>query len=300
MTVLGLAMSLLIGVSLGLFGGGGSILTVPLLVYVFGLDAKTAIASSLLIVGIASASGALQHWWAGNLRIKTGLVFGTSGMVGAYFGGRAGAFLDGPLLLLLFSATMVLTAAAMWRGRSTPTPSATYERNNRRLLQQGLAVGSFTGLVGAGGGFLIVPALALWAGLPMRAAVGTSLFIIVLNTGAGFSGYASHVAVDYPLIGKIAIAAIIGSFAGSRLSDHVDPNSLRRGFAGFVGVMAAFIFVREADAWARIAKDALPDSVPQMAFALVMLAIGVFAGRTTQSGPQQTSASPVFSNGGGI
>ena len=117
MPLLGLALSLLIGVSLGFFGGGGSILTVPLLVYVFGLDPKTAIASSLLVVGIASMSGALHHWRAGNVDLRTGLVFGAAGMTGAYVGGRVGAFIDGTLLLLLFASMMVLTAVAMWQGR---------------------------------------------------------------------------------------------------------------------------------------------------------------------------------------
>lgn len=117
MSPIGLALGALIGVSLGFFGGGGSILTVPLLVYGFGLEPKTAIASSLLIVAIASVSGALQHWRAGHLELRTGLLFGAAGMTGAHLAGRSGAFLDGRLLLLLFAAMMMLTSVAMWRGR---------------------------------------------------------------------------------------------------------------------------------------------------------------------------------------
>ncbi len=300
MSSIGLALSLLIGVTLGFFGGGGSILTVPLLVYVFGLEPKEAIASSLLVVGAASISGAVLHWRAGNVVLRTGLIFGSAGMTGAYLGGRAAAFIDGTLLLLLFAAMMIVTAAAMWQGRRTPQHAGLSERATGRLILQGLAVGCFTGLVGAGGGFLIVPALVLWAGLPMRAAVGTSLLIIVLNTLAGFSGYLGHVHVDYALVGAITVAAIAGSFVGSRLARRTDPEALRRGFAGFVAVMAAVILVREADAWVTTARAALPSSLPQMAFALLILAIGVAAGRVTRRAASDPLADRAFSEGAGI
>jgi len=297
---LGLALSLLIGVSLGFFGGGGSILTVPLLVYVFGLDPKTAIASSLLVVGSASISGAYQHWHAGNVEIRTGLLFGAAGMTGAYIGGRVGAFLDGTLLLLLFASMMVLTSVAMWQGRRARSGSAPTKRATTHLILQGLAVGSFTGLVGAGGGFLIVPALTLWAGLSIRSAIGTSLFVIVLNTLAGFLGYLSHVEVDFMLIAAVAGMAIAGSFLGSRLAHRVDPASLRRAFAVFVGAMAVFILVREADQWVSTAKEALPDSGPQMVFAVIMLAIGIAAGRVTRRASRDPLADRTFTDGAGI
>ncbi|MGB5812855.1 MAG: sulfite exporter TauE/SafE family protein [Polyangiales bacterium] len=300
MSALGLALSLLIGISLGFFGGGGSILTVPLLVYVFGLEPKAAIASSLLIVGTASLSGAVHHWRAGNVDLRAGVLFGVAGMTGAYVGGRVGSFLDGTLLLLLFAAMMVLTAIAMWQGRRAGSQSAASPRATVRLLLQGLAVGSFTGLVGAGGGFLIVPALTLWAGLSIRVAVGTSLFIIVLNTFAGFLGYSSHVAVDYRLVGAVALIAIVGSFAGARLANRVDPASLRRGFAVFVGIMAVSILVREADQWVSTAEAALPNTAPQLIFALIMLGVGIAAGRATRQGAREPKVDRMFSDGGGI
>jgi uncharacterized protein len=300
MFLLGVALSLLIGVSLGFFGGGGSILTVPLLVYVFGLDPKTAIASSLLVVGSASISGAYQHWRAGNVEIRTGLLFGAAGMTGAYIGGRIGAYLDGTLLLLLFASMMVLTSVAMWQGRRVRSASAPTKRATGRLVLQGLAVGSFTGLVGAGGGFLIVPALTLWAGLSIRAAIGTSLFVIVLNTLAGFLGYLSHVEVDYGLIAAVTGIAIAGSFVGSRLAHRIDPASLRRAFAVFVGAMAVFILVREADQWVSTAQEALPGSGPQMVFALIMLGIGIAAGRVTRRAARDPIADRAFSDGAGI
>jgi len=299
-SVLGLALSALIGVSLGFFGGGGSILTVPLLVYVFGLDAKHAIASSLLVVAAASSFGALQHWRAGGVELRTGAVFGAAGMAGAYAGGRAAAFVDGTLLLLLFAAMMGLTAVAMWRGRGGLAPPAFRGRATGRLLAQGFAVGLFTGLVGAGGGFLIVPALTLWAGLPMPAAVGTSLLIIVANSLAGFAGYAAHVRVEAALVAAVALAAIAGSFAGAQLARRTDPTSLRRAFSGFVGVMAAGILVREVDVWIGTARAALPSTLAQVAFVLLVLAIGMAAGRATARAQSDPLAQRVFSEGGGI
>lgn len=283
MSAVGLLCSIGIGVALGFFGGGGSILTVPLLVYVFGLEPKEAIASSLLIVGMASLSGAIQHWRTGNLRSKEGLAFGVAGMTGAFLGGRAGAFVDGGVLLILFAAMMLLTAVAMWRGRRDDSSAHSAQPAYLKLGLQGIVVGSFTGLIGAGGGFLIVPALALWAGLPMAAAVGTSLLVIVMNTAAGFLGTLDHVQVNVALVAAVTTAAIAGSFAGSRLAHVVDPTSLRRGFAGFILVMGSFILVREGALVASAAAEALPANLPQLVFAIVMLCIGVLAGRATRS-----------------
>ncbi len=282
MATLGTALSVLIGIALGFFGGGGSILTVPLLAYVFGLEAKIAIASSLVVVGAASASAAAQHWRAGNVDLRTAGSFGAAGMTGAYAGGRVATFLDGALLLLLFAVMMAITAVAMWRGRRAP-PESAVQRAPARLVVQGLAVGTFTGLIGAGGGFLIVPALALWAGLPMQRAVGTSLVIIVMNCTAGFAGYASHVVVPWPLVAVVTLAAIAGSFLGSGFAKRVNPASLRRAFAGFVLAMAVLILAREVDQWASDALAALPRTGPQLVFAALLLAAGIAAGRATRS-----------------
>jgi uncharacterized membrane protein YfcA len=204
-------------------------------------------------------------------------------MAGAYLGGRAAAFVDGGVLLLLFAAAMSMTALALWRGRRAPAPGAPAAARPARLALQGLAVGTFTGLVGAGGGFLIVPALVLFAGLPMPPAVGTSLLVIVLNSLAGFSGYASHVSVDYALVGAVAACAVAGSFVGSALTRRVAAASLRRAFAAFVLAMGAFILVREGALVLRTAGEALPRTLPQLLFALAMLAIGIAAGRTSRS-----------------
>jgi uncharacterized membrane protein YfcA len=297
---LGLALAITIGISLGFFGGGGSILTVPLLVYVFGLDPKQAIASSLLVVGAASAFAALQHARAGNVDGRAGLAFGTAGMLGAYAGGRASAWVDGALLLVLFASMMILTAMAMWRGRRAPAGAGAGRPALARLAAQGLGVGLFTGLVGAGGGFLIVPALVLWAGLPMPTAVGTSLLVIVLNSAAGFAGYARHVDVDTTLVAAITATAIGGSFVGARLARRVDPNSLRRAFAGFVLAMAAVILVREADTWLGVARDALPRSIPELVFVVLVLGVGIATGRAGRAGGADPIAERVFSDGAGI
>jgi uncharacterized membrane protein YfcA len=161
-------------------------------------------------------------------------------------------------------------------------------------------VGLFTGLVGAGGGFLVVPALALWAGLPMPAAVGTSLFVIVLKSGAGFLGYLAHVSVDYGLVAAVTASAIAGSFVGSRLTRLVSPASLRRGFAVFVLAMAGLILVREGAVLVAAAEAAVPTTLPQLLFAIVVLGVGIVAGRASRTGRGGADADLVFERGEGI
>lgn len=298
---LGIVLSIAIGLTLGFFGGGGSILTVPLLVYVFGLPPKEAVASSLLVVGIVSLVSGIQHARAGNVRPREAFIFGLAGMAGAYLGGRASVFLDGGLLLLLFAFMMLLAASAMWRGRRADAANtATHSlRSPARLVLQGFAVGSFTGLVGAGGGFLIVPALALWAGLPMNAAVGTSLFIIALNCAAGFAGYANHVSIDRGLVALVTTTAIAGAFAGVALARRTDPTRLRRAFAGFVLVMGGAILLREGALLVRTLALALPGTVPQLVFTLFLLGIGLAAGRASTWASRRHDEL-LFQEGGGI
>jgi uncharacterized membrane protein YfcA len=301
MNAVGLVLSLVIGVSLGFFGGGGSILTVPLFAYVFGLPPKESIASSLLVVAIASAFGAFQHARAGNLRLRVAVFFGASGMAGAYLGARAAAFVAGEVLLLLFAVMMIFTALAMWRARGAREVAAAAAREPApgKILFQGFVVGTFTGLVGAGGGFLIVPALVLWAGLPPPAAVGTSLVVIVLNSLAGFAGYAAHVRIEPGLVGPVSAVAIAGSFAGARLTSLLQPSSLRRAFAGFVLVMAAVILVKEGIAL-RSAAAGLSRTLPSLLFALAMLIVGIVAGRATRKVAATDVSSFEYEEGAGI
>jgi uncharacterized protein len=246
-----LLLSVLIGVTLGLLGGGGSILTVPILVYVAGQDAKTAIATSLLVVGVTSAAGMISHARAGRVRWRTGLLFGAAGMVGAYGGGRVAEFIPGTALLVAFGIMMVVTSVAMLRGRRDVTPEHPSEDLPvGRILLEGAVVGAVTGLVGAGGGFLVVPALVLLGGLPMATAVGTSLLVIAMKSGAGLLGYLASTPIDWQLAGLVTAAAVVGSVAGGRLAGRIPEAQLRRAFGWFVLTMAVFVLVQE-----------LPDAV---------------------------------------
>ncbi|MBI1351461.1 MAG: TSUP family transporter [Actinomycetales bacterium] len=239
------ALSVFVGIALGLLGGGGSILTVPLLVYVGGLDAKAAIASSLFVVGVTSLFGMASHARAGRVRWRTGLVFGGAGMAGAFVGGRIGSLLPDAVLLVAFATMMAVTAVAMIRGRRDTGPGHTADLPVGRTLLIGTGVGLVTGLVGAGGGFLIVPALALLGGLAMPSAVGTSLLVIAMNSFAGFAGHATSTSIDWRITLLVTSGAVVGAFVGSALAGRIPPARLRAGFGWFVLAMAAFILTRE-------------------------------------------------------
>ncbi|MGB5952127.1 MAG: sulfite exporter TauE/SafE family protein [Ornithinimicrobium sp.] len=247
MIALTVVLAVLVGVILGLLGGGGSILTVPLLVYVAGMDTKEAIATSLLVVGVTSAVGAISHARAGRVQWRTGLTFGVAGMAGAYAGGRVAEFIPGQWLLIAFALMMMATALAMLRPRREIDPSdAPDHLPTARVLFDGLVVGLVTGLVGAGGGFLVVPALALLGGLPMPVAVGTSLVVIAMKSMAGLGGYLASVSIDWQMAAMVTSAAVLGALIGGRLVSRVPPATLRGLFGWFVLVMAIFIGAQEA------------------------------------------------------
>ncbi len=260
--LLAISLSLLIGVSLGLLGGGGSILTVPIMIYALGVEEKSAIASSLLVVGATSAVAVIAHARAGNVVWRTALIFAAAGMAGAFAGGKVAKFLPASLLLVLFAVIMFATAFFMWRGRKAPQKATTRAPGEGLpigiILLEGLVVGLVTGLVGAGGGFLVVPALALLGGLPMQKAVGSSLVVIALKSFAGFAGYVSHVEVNWTLTGIVTAAAIAGSFVGARLARKVDQETLRKGFAVFVLTMAVFLLGKQAQAF--FSSKAAPEA----------------------------------------
>lgn len=246
MIALAIALAVVVGLILGMLGGGGSILTVPLLVYVAGLEPKAAIASSLLVVGVTSAVAALSHAFAGRVRWRTGLIFGGAGMVGAYGGGRLAHFVPGQVLLLAFAVLMIVTSIAMLRGRREPDPSkvAPHLPIGRTVLT-GAAVGSIAGLVGAGGGFLVVPALALLGGLAMPTAVGTSLVVISVTSFGGLAGHLPSVQIDWPLAGAVTAAAVAGALVGGRVAGLLSPPALRRVFGVFVLAMGTVILAQE-------------------------------------------------------
>jgi len=218
-----------------------------MLVYVVGLGAKQAIATSLLVVGATSVSCAAQHARAGHVKWRTGLVFGSVAMLGAYLGGLVAEFIPGGVLLGLFAAMMIFAAVAMLRRKKRAiSPSGGRTFSFWKIAIEGLIVGAATGLVGAGGGFLVVPALVLFGGLGMRAAIGTSSLVIAMKSFAGFAGHAAHVSIDLQLASVVIGAAIVGSILGARLAHRTDPAKLRRGFALFVLLMAGVILYQEA------------------------------------------------------
>lgn len=262
MAALGLALAALIGLSLGLLGGGGSILTVPIFVYVLGFGAKEAIAMSLAVVGAVSLFGAVGHWRAGNVDLRVALVFGGVAMVGTYLGARLAVHFSGGAQLALFAVVMLLAAFFMFREQrpvDPPAPpdgappggatgaggaaggAAVREMPLGLIVVEGLAVGALTGLVGVGGGFLIVPALVLLGRLPMKQAVGTSLLVIALKSAAGFYGYLGQVEVPWAFMGLFTAIAITGILAGTYLVRYVSQAQLKRAFAVFLVVMGGFI-----------------------------------------------------------
>lgn len=246
MTIIALLLSTLIGVALGLLGGGGSILTTPILIYALGVETKPAIATSLIVVGVTSIAGVIQHARAGNVVWRTGLTFGLAGMAGAYAGGFVANWFSDTVLMVLFGLMMLATSVAMFRGRKEPDPhAAAHDHPLWKVIVEGVLVGVVTGLVGAGGGFLVVPALALLGGLPMKKAVGTSLMVIAMKSFAGYAGHAAHVEIDLGLAAMVSTAAVLGSFAGSALAGSIPPATLRRGFAVFVLVMACFVLFQQ-------------------------------------------------------
>lgn len=255
--IIGHILAAAIGVSLGLIGGGGSILAVPTLVYVMGVAPKSAIAMSLAIVGAVSLLGVIPHWKLGNVQLKTAGMFGLSTMVGAYLGARIAMlpFVTGIMQMLLFATMMLLAALFMIRksfqsGTSPPVEVPDLKMYPKPvckwcwlwLVTEGIGVGALTGLVGVGGGFAIVPALVLLANVPMKQAIGTSLLVIVLNSIAGFLGYFGRVSLNLPLIITFTIAASLGIIAGAYLVRFVKARHLQKAFGYFLLAMAAFIF----------------------------------------------------------
>ncbi len=240
-----------IGLVLGLLGSGGSILTVPVLVYLAGEPDKVAIAESLAIVGGIALVGALPYARQKLVDWHSVLYFGVPGILGTYGGAALAKWIPGAVQLALFALVMILAAVLMFRGRKEPEDGAPRERQALwKIASEGLLVGVLTGLVGVGGGFLIVPALVLLGGLSMRLAVGTSLFIIAVKSAAGFWKYTDVLAeagqsVDWGLIGLFAAIGIVGSFIGNALSQRVPQAQLKRGFAVFLIIMGGFILVRE-------------------------------------------------------
>lgn len=252
--------ALLIGVSLGLFGSGGSILTVPVLVYLLHHPDKSAIAESLGIVGGIALLGAIPYARARLINWRSVLFFGAPGMAGTFVGAWLARYVPGAAQLVLFAVVMLAAAWMMWRrsgsgGASNPSSEESEAdaapRHVGKIAIDGLVVGVVTGLVGVGGGFMIVPALILLGGLEMRVAVGTSLAIIAMKSATGFVKYLDVLAerdmtVEWATIGLFIAIGVVGTFVGGAVGSRVNQRVLRRGFSVFLVVMAAFILIREA------------------------------------------------------
>ncbi len=261
MEIIGYIASIAIGISLGLIGGGGSILTVPVLVYLFGLDAVMATGYSLFIVGLTSAVGSVDYYRKGLINVKTAIIFGIPS-IAAVYATRAfivpaipdevfaiGGFVVSKalLLMLLFAVLMIAASYSMIRKDKKKTEDSAGEQkfNYPLILAEGGIVGVLTGLVGAGGGFLIIPALVVLSKLPMKMAVGTSLAIIAAKSLIGFSGELGSANIDWTFLLTISAFAIVGIFVGTALSKKVDGAKLKPAFGWFVLVMGIYIILKE-------------------------------------------------------
>ena len=233
--LLAATLGALIGLALGTLGGGGSILTVPALVYLLGQNAHGAVGSSLVIVGANALFGAWLHGRAGHVRLRAALVFGAVGVAAAFGGARLSRLLPGPALLVLFALLMLLIATVMLRSQirageaKPPVPPVWW-----RVMLGGVAVGFLTGFLGVGGGFLIVPALVLLLGMDMRDAVGSSLVVIALNSAAGLLGHLGDGGLNWVLVGLLLAGGVPGLLLGARLARRLPAARLRQSFAVFV------------------------------------------------------------------
>ncbi|MEJ7901865.1 MAG: sulfite exporter TauE/SafE family protein [Thermomicrobiales bacterium] len=237
----------LIGVMLGLIGGGGSILTVPILVYLLDQGVHEATATSLVIVGATALVGVVPHARAGRVAFRTALFFGGAGIAGAFAGTWLNNLVSGPLLLLLFGLLMLVVAARMFLGRkSADTASSELPMAGFRwpVLMAGLMVGVMTGFFGVGGGFLIVPALVMVLGFPMRLAVGTSLLIIAINSVAAMAAQLQNADINWQLALLFIAGGLAGATLGGRLAGRIDEVKLSRGFAVLVTVVGVYLIAR--------------------------------------------------------
>lgn len=261
MIVIALFAGAATGTVLGLLGSGGSIIAVPALLYLLHVEPKQAIAMSLGIVAITATISALDNWRRGNVDIRVATVFGLFGVVGTFGGTRLGVHAPVALQLGLFALVMLAAAWRMLKTKKLPVVQAVQlasagspaisiaESENLKahmgqIALLGIGVGALTGLVGVGGGFLIVPALVLISGIPMKTAIGTSLAIVAANSSTGFAGYMGVVPVDWVMMTSFTAVTVVGSFAGTRLAHRFSQETLKRSFGGFLIFVAIYILIK--------------------------------------------------------
>ncbi|MFN6962684.1 MAG: sulfite exporter TauE/SafE family protein [Pyrinomonadaceae bacterium] len=244
MFFLGLVLSAAIGLSLGLIGGGGSILTVPILVYFLGVGPHSAVAMSLAVVGATSLFGTYLHWRVGNVDLSGGSLFGITGVAGALVGSPLTRLVSPEVLLLIFGVLMLVVASVMLLGRRRQVEDVPREAHPVKAAAAGAGVGVLTGFLGVGGGFLIVPALVLFGGMTMKKAIGTSLLVIFLNCVAGLVGHVSQGVLDWRLMSAVLALSVGGAAAGTLLSHRLEAHRLQRLFAILVLTVAVFLIAK--------------------------------------------------------
>jgi uncharacterized protein len=261
MEIVGYIASLLIGISLGLIGGGGSILTVPVLVYLFGLQPLVATSYSLFVVGSTSLIGAMSNFKKGFVNVKAALLFGSASIATVFVTRKFLVPLipknivtikgvdikEAFLVMVLFAFLMLLSSISMIKNRKIEIEQTECKTCYRftKLLGFGIVIGLVTGLLGAGGGFLLIPALVFLLKMPMKKAIGTSLLIIALNSLIGFTGDLGHFSIDWLLLLKITAIAVTGILIGGTIGKKLHSDKLKKGFGWFVLAMGIFILVKE-------------------------------------------------------
>lgn len=261
MELLGYFASALIGISLGLIGGGGSILTVPVMVYLFGVQPLLATSYSLFIVGATSLIGAVNNYKKGQVNLKAALFFGASSIVTVFVNRKFivpaipeniitinGFTVTEPFLtMVLFGVLMLVASVSMIRDKNGAGPAKECSDCIKffKLLGYGVSIGLVTGLLGAGGGFLLIPALVFLVKLPMKKAIGTSLLIIALNSLIGFAGDLGHFQIDWNFLSIITLIAVAGIFIGGIISKYINSENLKKGFGWFVLIMGIYIVIKE-------------------------------------------------------
>lgn len=261
MEIVGYIASLLIGISLGLIGGGGSILTVPVLVYLFGLQPLVATSYSLFVVGSTSLVGAINNLKKGFVNVKAALLFGSTSIITVFLTRKFFVPLipknivtikgiditESLLVMILFAFLMLLSSISMIKNKKIETDQVECKDCFRftKLLGYGIAIGIVTGLLGAGGGFLLIPALVFLLKLPMKKAIGTSLMIIALNSLIGFTGDLGHFSIDWFFLLKITAIAVVGIIIGGVLGKKMQGDKLKKGFGWFVLTMGIYILAKE-------------------------------------------------------
>lgn len=262
-TAAGYIAAILIGISLGLIGGGGSILTIPVLVYLFGVEPLLATGYSLFIVGSTSLVGAIKNYRKGNVNVKTALLFSLISTITVLVTRKfllhiipdelftiSGYMVTKSLMtILLFAVVMMIAAVKMIAGEQPEEcPECATKVQPGKLLYSGIGIGLLTGLLGAGGGFLIIPSLIFLFRLSVKQAIGTSLLIIAINNLLGFTGDIFHTTVNWSLLLPVTAVAVAGIFIGSKLGEKIQGEKLKKGFGWFVLVMGIYIIIKEITA----------------------------------------------------